>query len=958
MKKNIVLHCGGMPFNGDTIATASLGGSETAAYYVAKELAAQGHRVTLFTNHQSDSSKDGVNYCFAGEASEQHPLGDRFDHYAMNTPHDVLIIQRNPSAFSRPYAAKLTYWWLHDLGMYRMKQHVQAHLWNITRTLCVSEYHKNQLHSVYDIPLDALAVLPNGVDSELFEESVRPEPDGKRHLLYSSRPERGLENLVRPGGIMEQLGDKYVLHVCGYDNTTEQMRPYYEALWNRIEQLPNAVNHGSLSKKELAVLQQAAHAWVYPTEFEEVFCITAAECMMAGTHIVTTDAGCLAETLWDYPAKIVPLTNRKFDQDHVDEFVKAIKALPGESAPIPNKRWSTKSACTKLLSIIDEDFAKATANPNTVARHLINVSDIAAIVQSPALLESVKDEIEECYGFYLNDDFEEHYRRYYAYEAARGVNYGPESLDGNDRFEVVSDKLTNLETGSVVLDYGCAHGHYTINLAKRYPALHFVGIDLAQSNVDKAKAWAKEEDIHNVEFRKTDNDLSALADDDYFKAIIAAEVLEHVAHPQELADRLTDRLAEDGVMIITTPYGPWEAIGYKEHWPYRAHIHHFERRDLEESFGHHPGFALTVVPSGRDLGSFVTTYGKPLLRSRVIDYERKLTQLSPRQTLSACVIVKDGTANVKQMLNSIKDIVDEVVVGVDRTTTDGTREMISDWCMKHHIDLNMFDMDSPLKTGFDYARNLTIRAAKCDWVLWLDSDEVLHHSKNVLKYLKPNQYDGYAIKQHHVAVQPLGNLKTDLPCRLFRNGKDIQFFGVVHEHPEKGLNEGLGPVTLISDLDIMHTGYATEEIRRKRFERNIDLMRRDREKYPDRLLGKFLWIRDLSLLCQYEIEHNGGHVTQRMIDQAQEAVHLWEELLNNKEHRLVLDSLEFYSKCVRILGGGFDLAMAVDTSKLNGGLNPDRATNLQGHFRTREHADKLMKSVVDSKMDHYDSRYF
>jgi len=35
----IVMHCGGMPFNGDTVKTRSLGGSESAAYYMAKELA-------------------------------------------------------------------------------------------------------------------------------------------------------------------------------------------------------------------------------------------------------------------------------------------------------------------------------------------------------------------------------------------------------------------------------------------------------------------------------------------------------------------------------------------------------------------------------------------------------------------------------------------------------------------------------------------------------------------------------------------------------------------------------------------------------------------------------------------------------------------------------------------------------------------------------------------------------
>ena len=89
----IVMHCMGLPFNGDTIKDRSLGGSETAAYYMAKQLAAEGHRVTLFTNTDQGGSYDGVSYVPAGRVTEQRPLGEQFHYYAEGTPHDVLIIQ-------------------------------------------------------------------------------------------------------------------------------------------------------------------------------------------------------------------------------------------------------------------------------------------------------------------------------------------------------------------------------------------------------------------------------------------------------------------------------------------------------------------------------------------------------------------------------------------------------------------------------------------------------------------------------------------------------------------------------------------------------------------------------------------------------------------------------------------------------------------------------------------------
>ena len=70
----IVMHCGGLPFNGKTIEESSLGGSETAAYYMAKELVTIGHTVIIFTNAQTVGKFDGVKYEWVGEITE-HEIG-------------------------------------------------------------------------------------------------------------------------------------------------------------------------------------------------------------------------------------------------------------------------------------------------------------------------------------------------------------------------------------------------------------------------------------------------------------------------------------------------------------------------------------------------------------------------------------------------------------------------------------------------------------------------------------------------------------------------------------------------------------------------------------------------------------------------------------------------------------------------------------------------------------------
>ena len=65
------MHCSGMPFNGTTIQNSSLGGSETAAYYLAKGMAEKGHKVTLFTNSQEEGLWDGVRYIWLGNVTQE-----------------------------------------------------------------------------------------------------------------------------------------------------------------------------------------------------------------------------------------------------------------------------------------------------------------------------------------------------------------------------------------------------------------------------------------------------------------------------------------------------------------------------------------------------------------------------------------------------------------------------------------------------------------------------------------------------------------------------------------------------------------------------------------------------------------------------------------------------------------------------------------------------------------------
>lgn len=1014
----ITIHCGGMPFNGDTIREKSLGGSETAAYYIAKELAARGHKVTLFTNHQSEGVFEGVKYVWAGDVSERAPLGDRFHFYAMNTPVDVMVIQRQPGAFAHKWSSKLNVCWLHDLALHRHAQLAMSGAWNIDSIFTVSEFHKKQIIDVWGFDKDLIRPVTNGVDLNLFkgkarhstlsafaasrvahQSAIAEEHKQQIKFLYSSRPERGLVHLVREGGIMEKLlaiDPRFHLYVCNYENNVPQMADLYNYLYQRIAQLPNCTMVGHLPKRELADVMRECDALVYPTEFEEVSCITAMEAMAAGLPFISSKHAALPETCSQFGqlgGALIPLKEDgtadedafvlHLQQRFLGEDPKKIADIDRAYQLAAAEQYSWSKAAERFEKHFEELFAERIQSPEAVLQNLIYNSDYYAAEEFfrqnlggfPPGLSAARREMDECYAFARNRTWKEHYEAYYEYEKNRGVVYGPEDLSNNSRYNLVASDIGKLPAGSVVLDYGCAHGHYTVNLARRFPNLRFVGVDIARSNVEAARKWAADEGLTNVEFfngavgesgLEIFEDPSSAVALNSFHCIIVAEVLEHVESPAAIIDTLAPYLTVNGMFLTTTPVGPWEAAGYEEHWPWRAHVHHLEREDLHDLFGHHPKFRINLTISGADkrrnvLGSYIAVFGKPKEKSRTIDYARKLRQLNPTQTLAVCIIARDAEMNIGRTLESVKDIADEIIVGVDRQTKDGTREIAVRYVKGYSPTSELlFDIDSPLDTGFDAARNTVIAKAKADWILWIDSDEVLFHPERVIKYLRKNQFNGYAVKQIHYSVEPACVMKVDFPTRLFRNHQGIKFFGVVHEHPEKELNEGLGLAMLLDDISISHHGYSTEEIRRKRFERNIGLLHRDRKLYPDRQLGKFLWLRDLAQMCRWELEGNGGQVTPVMQARAREGIKIWEELLDANQLRLIteLDNLGFYTTLVEILGEGFHFGFKMDVSKLNGGANPDRGPLCVGRFHSKEHAQKLFIKMLDDRTAKFDSKYF
>jgi 2-polyprenyl-3-methyl-5-hydroxy-6-metoxy-1,4-benzoquinol methylase/glycosyltransferase involved in cell wall biosynthesis len=986
-----------MPFNGDTIKDRSLGGSESAAYYLGRELSARGHRVVMFTTTKEEGLFDGVQYCNAGTISERAPLGDAFCHYAEHTPHDVLIIQRHPMGFHRDYASKLNILQLHDIAQYRTAHLIAGGLLRTNIITTVSEFHKQQVAEVHSINPRAIHVVPNGVDPALYECKAVPRAadDNGFDMLYQSRPERGLEHLVRPGGIMERLADLPVrLSICSYDNKPPALAGYYAQLKAWADRLPNIMWLEPLKKADLARLQRSCDLLCYPTEFEEVSCITAMEAMFAGLPMLTSAHGALPETCANTGTLLLPLKDGRADED---AFVTKIRYLLedrdnpdrdrvsllgalAEKQRNASHRYTWVKACDVLERTCDEFFRRQARNTSAMLRHYIEHSDIIAAEDLlneraeeslDAIGKVALDEITDMYDYSRKGD-EEYIEHYVAMEGEALDDFGGRDAIVDNALEVVRAETrykgvrafvgeAQAKGAKRVLDFGCSFGSMAICLAQDFPSMEFVAVDIVQTWIDCGVAAVEKHNIANLRFeRRTIDELGPLAK---FDVIIAAEVLEHVRDVRGTIEKLRGSLQPEGMLITTTPYGPWELQGNREtlkRW--RAHLHHFERTDLRELFGGHDPKILCAPHAQRSdtnlaLGSWVVgvtlKQGKPIGE---IDYKRKHRTQAPRQTVSLCIIAKDAESTIRKAVTSVADHVDEIVIGIDPATKDRTREVLANLQEQYPFKAwDVFTGIRALEEGFDAARNLTVERANGQWIMWMDADEEVPISSNIARLLRESSPDAWAMKQVHYSTMPPQVLTTDVPARLFRKDRGIRFYGVVHEHPEQTLGKAVEHTNVCDDVMFAHYGYIDERTRRKRYNRNLPLLVRDLKKHPNRLLNKFLYLRDIAQGLGFEFEQ--GIQPPDAERRALKGCELFEELVETAPAvRMIVDSMQFYSICNEILGRGFDVTIDMSSSK-PGVPELSSKQNIRARFHSREVYLAVLNRLVKETTKHYDSRY-
>jgi tetratricopeptide (TPR) repeat protein len=187
------------------------------------------------------------------------------------------------------------------------------------------------------------------------------------------------------------------------------------------------------------------------------------------------------------------------------------------------------------------------------------------------------------------------------------------------------------------------------------------------------------------------------------------------------------------------------------------------------------------------------------------------------------MVVKNEEANLVRCLESVGDLVGEIVV-VDTGSTDATREVARGFGARV--------IEAGWEDDFSLARNLALAAARGAWILVLDADEyLLEKDKASIRKLVGEALSGpeagggraFLLQQKSSSDQGDAGMLVNI-VRLFPNRPDVRYEFPIHEQVVTSLIRA-GIAIWPTGIEIIHSGYADPQENLRKQRRNLAILR-------------------------------------------------------------------------------------------------------------------------------------
>jgi len=185
------------------------------------------------------------------------------------------------------------------------------------------------------------------------------------------------------------------------------------------------------------------------------------------------------------------------------------------------------------------------------------------------------------------------------------------------------------------------------------------------------------------------------------------------------------------------------------------------------------------------------------------------------------MIVKNEENNLIRCLESVKDIVDEIII-VDTGSTDSTVDIAN----RYGAKVFFYEWNN----NFSDAKNLSLEHATGDWILMMDADDELEEADKpkLLKLLENKDIDVYFLETlSYVGKKPGLDMVCNLNVRLIRNHRGYIFKGAIHEQITCEICNSDKKRIRTEKVKFYHYGYLEKNIIEKnKRDRNMKILKK------------------------------------------------------------------------------------------------------------------------------------
>jgi glycosyltransferase involved in cell wall biosynthesis len=264
------------------------GGIERIIDLLARELARQGHDVTLFAHPASSSAGRLVPYCGQSSASPFDTVRNAATLTRYVLAHSVDVVH----SFSRlQYLLPILPLHIPKLMTYQRKVTRRSVLlanWLSNGTLHFSAISRNMMKSVADVGV--WYMVPNCACLERYQFQPRVENDAP--LMFLGRIEE-----IKGTHLAIEVAQRTGLKLCIAGNVPDDHRHYFETRIKPFIDGRNIIYVGPVDDAQKDLLLGRARALLMPVLWEEPFGIVMVEAMACGTPVIGLNRGAVTEVV-------------------------------------------------------------------------------------------------------------------------------------------------------------------------------------------------------------------------------------------------------------------------------------------------------------------------------------------------------------------------------------------------------------------------------------------------------------------------------------------------------------------------------------------------------------------------------------------------------------------------------------------------------------------------------------